>query len=238
MLLVQFDKLMAENAVVPHYQPIIELKSLKIIGYEVLARSSVAGLGSPAAMFSAASQLDLQTKLSQMMRWKGVQKTQLIENPPHLFLNTHPSEVLGPELIESMRSLRQLNGQQAITLEIHEAAVTKPALMKQLRQGLRELNIGLAFDDFGAGQARLTELFEVRPDYLKFDMSLIRNLHAASAEQIEMVGTLVQMARHMDILTLAEGVETEEESDVCQKVGFQLAQGYFFGRPMRLLGAG
>jgi EAL domain-containing protein (putative c-di-GMP-specific phosphodiesterase class I) len=237
MLLVQFDKLMSENAVVPHYQPIVQMEGEKLVGYEVLARSSVAGLGTPAAMFNAASQLDLQTKLSQMMRWKGVQRTQTIPNPPHLFLNTHPSEVLGAELIDSMVALRQLNGHQSMTLEIHEAAITKPSLMKELRKELRALNIGLAFDDFGAGQARLTELFEVRPDYLKFDMSLIRNIHVASAEQVEMVGTLVQMARHMDIVTVAEGIETREESQVCIRLGFELAQGFLFGRPARLLGA-
>jgi EAL domain-containing protein (putative c-di-GMP-specific phosphodiesterase class I) len=234
LLLVQFDKLMAENAVVPFYQPIVELQGQRTIGYEVLARSSVPQLGTPAAMFSVASQLDLQTKLSQMMRWKGVQKTLTIDDPPHLFLNTHPSELLGSELIESMRALRQLNHRQSLTLEIHEAAVTKPALMKELRNELRELNIGLAFDDFGAGQARLTELFEVRPDYLKFDMSLIRNIHEASAEQIEMVRSLVQMVRHMSIVALAEGVETAAERDVCIELGFELAQGYLFGKPVPL----
>jgi EAL domain-containing protein (putative c-di-GMP-specific phosphodiesterase class I) len=234
LLLVQFDKLMAENTVVPHYQPIVELHGQRTIGYEVLTRSSVPQLGTPAAMFSVASQLDLQTKLSQMMRWKGVQKTLTIDDPPHLFLNTHPSELLGPELIESMRALRQLNSRQSLTLEIHEAAVTKPALMKELRNELRQLNIGLAFDDFGAGQARLAELFEVLPDYLKFDMSLIRNIHEASAEQIEMVKSLVHMVRHMNIVPLAEGVESTAERDVCIELGFELAQGFLFGKPIPL----
>jgi EAL domain-containing protein (putative c-di-GMP-specific phosphodiesterase class I) len=231
LLLVQFDRLMAENEVVPHYQPIVDLDGEQIVGYEVLARSKVMGLESPAAMFSAAAQLNMQTKLSQMMRWKGVEKTQIVPDPPHLFLNTHPSELLGQELFESMRSLRQLNSRQPLTLEIHEAAVTNPALMKQLRQELRELNIGLAFDDFGAGQARLAELFEGLPNYLKFDMSLIRNIHQASAEQVKMIGSLVQMVRHMDVVPLAEGIESPAERDVCIELGFQLAQGYLFGKP-------
>ena len=231
LLLVQFDKLMAENAVVPYYQPIVELKGLTTIGFEVLARSSVAGLGSPAAMFSAASQLDLQTKLSQMMRWKGVQKTLTVKDPPHLFLNTHPSELRGPELVDSMRTLRQLNEKQPLTLEIHEAAVTEPSLMKELRDELRSLKIGLAFDDFGAGQARLAELFEVRPDYLKFDMSLIRNIHQASPEHVSMVRSLVQMVQHTGIVPLAEGIESDAELAVCVELGFEQAQGFLFGKP-------
>jgi EAL domain-containing protein (putative c-di-GMP-specific phosphodiesterase class I) len=133
-----------------------------------------------------------------------------------------------------MRALRQLNTRQSLTLEIHEAAVAKPALMKELRNELRQLNIGLAFDDFGAGQARLAELFEVVPDYLKFDMSLIRNIHEASAEQIEMVKSLVHMVRHMNIVPLAEGVESTAERDVCMELGFELAQGYLFGKPVPL----
>jgi EAL domain-containing protein (putative c-di-GMP-specific phosphodiesterase class I) len=234
ILLVQFDRLMAENAVVPHYQPIVRLEGESILGYEVLARSNLMGLETPFAMFSAATQLNLQTKLSQMMRWKGVHNTLTIANPPHLFLNTHPSELLGPELIESMQQLRELNPRQTLTLEIHEAAVTQPADIKEFRRELNELNIGLAFDDFGAGQARLAELFEGLPNYLKFDMSLIRNIHRASAEQVQMVGSLVKMVRQMDIIPLAEGIESREECDVCIELGFELAQGYLFGKPALL----
>jgi EAL domain-containing protein (putative c-di-GMP-specific phosphodiesterase class I) len=71
----------------------------------------------------------------------------------------------------------------------------------------------------------------VRPDYLKFDMALIRNIHEASTEQVEMVRSLVQMVRHMDIVPLAEGIETVPERDVCIELGFELAQGFLFGKP-------
>ena len=112
-----------------------------------------------------------------------------------------------------------------MTLEIHEAAVTKPALMKELRNELRQLNIGLAFDDFGAGQARLGELFDVLPDYLKFDMSLIRNIDKASVEQIEMVRSLVQMVRHMNIVPLAEGIESTSETQCMHGARFRTCSG-------------
>lgn len=234
MALVHFDKLMSEQAVVPNYQPIVSITDGSVTGYEVLARSPVTGLENPAAMFYAAKQLNLQTKLSQMVRLKSVEETRLIDAPPHLFLNTHPSELSEPGLIESMQVIRQQSPLQPLTLEIHESAVTESAAMKELRRALQDLDIGLAFDDFGAGQARLAELSEVHPDYLKFDMSFIRDIDQAADEKVQMVGALVNMVRELGIVPLAEGIETAGERDTCTQLGFELAQGFLFGRPVPL----
>ncbi len=67
------------------------------------------------------------------MRVKAVQETLSFQNPPHLFLNTHPAELEKP-LIESMKSLRAMNQSQRLTLEIHEKAITDTASMKRLRE--------------------------------------------------------------------------------------------------------
>ena len=235
LALVQFDRLMSDEAVVPHYQSIVDLRSKQIIGYEVLGRSRIPHLESPAAMFSAAAHFNLETKLSQMFRWKAVQETMSLSDLPHLFLNTHPIELEQPGLIESMKSLRELNIDQQITLEVHEGAVTNPATLRELRAALKELNIGLAFDDFGSGQTRLAELAVVHPEYLKFDISLIRSIDMATAEQKEMVATLVRMVKDLGVIALAEGIETEEECATCVALGFELAQGYYFGRPTPLI---
>ena len=77
LALVQFDKLMSERAVVPHFQPIVKMKDQEAIGYEVLARSRLFGLRDPKAMFSAAKFLDLEPELSRMMRWEGVRAWKL-----------------------------------------------------------------------------------------------------------------------------------------------------------------
>ena len=231
MALVQFDRLMSEEAVVPHYQPIVTLPDEQIVSFEVLVRSNVAGLEGPAAMFSAATRLSLETKLSQMIRWKAVQQTAQFDVPPHLFLNTHPVELQEPGLLESMRLLRELGGSQEITLEIHEKAVTDAKAMKELRAALVDIDIRLAFDDFGSGQARLREISEVHPDYVKFDMSLLRSIDEATAEHRRMIATLVTMTLDIGVVPLAEGLETTAERDVCVEFGFQLGQGFYFGRP-------
>ena len=103
--------------------------------------------------------------------------------------------------------------------------------MRNLRARLKELNIGIAYDDFGAGQTRLSELTEAPPDYLKFDISLIRGIDQAPPERQRMLASLVQMVTELGVNPLAEGIETAAEADVCRNIGFQTAQGFHFGRP-------
>jgi EAL domain-containing protein (putative c-di-GMP-specific phosphodiesterase class I) len=118
-----------------------------------------------------------------------------------------------------------------IVLEIHEAAVANLALIRRLRSELNELNIQLAYDDFGAGQDRLAQLTEVRPDFLKFHMALVRGIHLAGAQRQQFMESLVRMVRELGIVPVAEGVEDQEEHDSCRQLGFQLGQGYFYGKP-------
>ena len=91
--------------------------------------------------------------------------------------------------------------------------------------------MGLAYDDFGAGQARLLELAEVPPHYLKFDMSFVRGIHEAGPRRRHLLTSLVSVARDLLVYTVAEGVESKEEAEVCMRIGFTHAQGFHFGRP-------
>ena len=131
----------------------------------------------------------------------------------------------------SLRELRELSPESRIILEIHEASVTHVAQMRELRASRADLEIGLAYDDFGAGQARLVELVEVPPDYLKFDINLVRNIQSASAERQQMLSSLVRMVSDLGIAALAEGIEQQEEHETCQEIGFTFAQGYLYGKP-------
>ena len=193
LALVQFDKLMAEHAVTPFFQPIVSMATREIVGYEVLARSRLFGLEMPKEMFHVAAELNLEIELSVMLRWEGVLAGQAFPGRPHLFLNTHPRELAEPGLLASLVSLREAYPDQPLTLEIHESAVADAAWMAEIRPQLSQLNIGLAYDDFGAGQSRLNELSETAPDCVKFDMSLVRDIDAASPQRQEVVATLVQM---------------------------------------------
>ncbi len=232
LALVQFDKLMTERAVVPYFQPIVDMTNLRPIGYEVLGRSRIFGLRDPKAMFMAAALLSLEADLSRIFRWEGAVASADLPGPTQVFLNTHPTELKEPDLfIASLRELRDDFPEVQLVLEIHESAVTRPAQMRELRTALDDLNIQLAYDDFGAGQARLVELAEVPPDFLKFDLCLIQGIDNGSPTRQKMLESLVLMVRDLGIASVAECVETDGEHQVCSQLGFEFGQGFFYGRP-------
>jgi EAL domain-containing protein (putative c-di-GMP-specific phosphodiesterase class I) len=231
LALIQFDKLMSERAVVPHFQPIVSYPDARVEGYELLGRSRLFGLVSPHSMFSAAAVLDLEAELSRMMRSEGLRSAAALPGNPLLFVNTHPAEMSEQGVLEfSLRELRELAPQTRMVLEIHEAAVTCVRQMRELRAILSDLNIGLAYDDFGAGQARLAELGDVPPDYLKFDIEFIHEIDRASPERQRMLASFVHMVKDLGIASLAEGVETDAEDNICRQLGFEFAQGFYYGK--------
>jgi EAL domain-containing protein (putative c-di-GMP-specific phosphodiesterase class I) len=232
LALVQFDKLITDHVVTPLFQPIVLMATKKVVSYEALGSSRLFGLQTPAKMFLSAAELNLDIELSVMLRWESLLASQALTGPPHLFLNTHPRELAAAGLIASLELLRKAQPDQQLTLEIHESAVTNAVQMAELKSALTNLNISLAYDDFGCGQSRLYELSECSPDYVKFDMSLIRDIDTASPQRQEVVTVLVQMVHNLGIVTLAEGIETQAEDDACSKMGFDLGQGFFYGRPV------
>lgn len=231
LAMMQFDRLINDGNVFPYYQPIVVLDDLKQIGMEVLGRSRLFGLQYPNEMFYAASQLNLEAELSEAFRLRGAEVGKAFPPGMNLFLNTHPKELGQSRLYDSLVQLRRAEPDRPLTLEIHEAAATDLDMMRRLSAVLHDLNIQLAFDDFGVGRARLVELAEVRPDYLKFDMKLTKNIEEASTKHQQVVALFARMVNDLGIQTLAEGVETASCHEVLKQMGFKLGQGYYYGRP-------
>jgi EAL domain-containing protein (putative c-di-GMP-specific phosphodiesterase class I) len=231
LALVQFDRLMEKRLVTPFFQPIVTIDGASVLGYEVLARSRMFGLETSAALFGAATKLNLEIELSQMLRWEGIREGMTLPGSSRIYVNTHPLELGKPGLLESMEQVRNMTADVPITLEIHESAITSADEMYELRQRLKDLDIQIAYDDFGAGQNRLAELCNAPPDVLKFDMGLIRDIDKAPPERIKVLGSLVQIVLDLGVIALAEGIENEDEAKVCKELGFSMAQGYYFGRP-------
>ncbi len=230
----QFDRLIRDREVVPFFQSIVRLSDLSIIGYEALARSPLAGLQSPQAMFEIASLTGREADLSATCREVAIEAAGRLDTGDKLFLNTHPSEHLFDDVIPSLRKAQESSGSLPVVVEVHEGAVTDVGEMHEFSEQLRELRIELAYDDFGAGQSRLIELAKCPPRFLKFDRCLIENIDSAGPHHLRMVKTLVDMAREFETATLAEGVETAAEAQVCRSLGFDYAQGFYFARPMEV----
>jgi EAL domain-containing protein (putative c-di-GMP-specific phosphodiesterase class I) len=133
-----------------------------------------------------------------------------------------------------MEELRDLAPHLDLALEIHEKVLTKEGFVgfPELKKMLSESNIYIAYDDFGAGEARLLELADAPPHYLKFDRRFVMSINQPELrDRRQLLGSLVSLARDLRVKAIAEGIETAEEASTCEEIGFQLAQGYHFGRP-------
>ena len=216
------------------FQPIVDMPSRRVLACEALGRGRHPGLPeSPVELFEIAGTIgpETQAELSRLFRQRAVEMIRDQPEPPLLFLNTHAVELELPGLVESLEELRAFAPNVDLVLEIHETALAQADYIVWLRNRLMEINVGLAYDDFGAGQARLFELAEAPPHYLKFDRRFVTGIDHAPNSRQRLVASLVAAARELLVRTIAEGVETAEEAAACMRAGFSHAQGYYFGRP-------
>lgn len=230
-----FREMLAHRALTVRYQPIVRLDvpGLPVAAWEALGRADHPGVPqSIGELFRMAASLSAAAELSAVLREVAVaQSTGLPSPSPMLFVNTHPDEAITPDLLASLDRLRARAPALRLVLEIHERAITDLPRMRQLAASLAERGVGLAYDDFGAGQARLLELVEAPPDVLKFDRSLVAGLPQAPGARRQLVQSLVTMTRDLGIQALAEGVETADEAALCADLGFHLGQGWYYGHP-------
>jgi len=228
----ELPELLRDRQVTSLFQPIVSLPSGTLAGYEALGRGQHSRLPTtPLDLFEIAANVGAEAELSRVFREVALDLVLAKGRFPALFLNIHAAELETPGLVPDLVEARQRMAQLRMTLEIHEGALADLASVDRLRTQLSRSGVGIAYDDFGAGQARLLELAEVPPHYLKFDMSFIRGIDAAPASRQRLLTSLVSVARDLLVYTVAEGVETAEEADVCMHIGFTHAQGFFFGRP-------
>lgn len=232
----KLQALIRDRKVIPHFQPILKFSDKSVVGYEVLGRVADEGLpANPADLLDVAEWLGCGSDLSALFRETGVDQGRNIPGSPQLFVNTTPLEIYQMNvLLESMEKIHNMAVPNNIVLEINEKAAQDTNEMSRLRSSLIDLDIALAFDDFGVGQTRLVELAKVPPDYLKFDISLVRGIHLAPKRLHQMVSTFVRATQDLGISALAEGIECLEEAETCQELGFDLAQGFFYGKPLPL----
>jgi EAL domain-containing protein (putative c-di-GMP-specific phosphodiesterase class I) len=229
----ELKELLAEGCVGIVLQPIVRLPGGEVAGHEALGRGQHPRLPtSPAVLFQIAESAGLACELSRLFRRRTMELIRHRTDLPALFLNTHPTEWEQPGLVESLEEVIQLAPQVKLILEIHESVLAVPLTIQALRARLDQLGVGLAYDDFGAGQARLIELAEAPPHFLKFDRRFVGDIDKAPASKQRLLAALVAAARELMVETVAEGVATAGEAEVVTRMGFTHAQGFLFGRPI------
>jgi EAL domain-containing protein (putative c-di-GMP-specific phosphodiesterase class I) len=215
------------------FQPIVALPRGTVTAYEVLGRGAHPDLPTgPKELFRIAETMEREAELSRLFRRRAIEIAVATgKKLPPLFLNTHPSELGQAALIDSLSEVRRIGPDLDLAIEIHEAALAKPQVIANLKRELDALGMRLALDDFGLGE-RILQLAEVPPHYLKFDISMVKDIVTAPPSKRRLLAMLMAAAREVNALPIAEGIETETEAQVCASAGFTLAQGYYFATPL------
>ena len=228
----EFRTLLQGQGLESAIQPIVAASDGALFAYELLGRGGHPHLPrSPVHLFHLAARLNLEAELSTAFRHHGVEAVAARLGTAALFINAHPAETFTAGFCESLEQIVRRHPSLALVVEIHETAIVETAQMRELGARLAALGVRFAYDDFGAGQARLSELADVPAHFIKFDMGLIHDIDSASAKKQRVVFDLVRLVRDLGSTPLAEGVETEAEAKVCREMGFHLIQGYLTGRP-------
>src|SRR5262249_21664446 len=171
-------------------------------GYESLGRGSHPNLSAnPAQLLGMAEQYDLAPELSQVFRLAMIKEAVHLPPGVPVFVNLHPSEIGNDSLplLASLHAAREaLGAVHPLVAEFHEDAVADADSLRLFRDHLHALGIRLAYDDFGAGQARLAQLAEAPPDYIKLDRVLIQDVHQMPARQ-ELIRALTRVASDLGI---------------------------------------
>ena len=216
------------------YQPVVDLMERRSIGYEALTRVTTSAFSGPDALFKAAYDNDSVWRLERLCRERAILGVRGIPPDHLLFLNVEPDSIYDPAL-RSEQIFEQLRAASLkptqVVLEITEhAAVQDHEAFRQMLNYFQFHGFRLAVDDVGSGYSGLKSIAELRPDFIKIDMALIRDIHLHPIKQ-DLTATITRFSSSSGTTLIAEGVEKVEELRCLQRIGVRYAQGYLFARP-------
>lgn len=219
-----------------HLQPIIDIQSNEIFGYESLLRASSPDVFmSPGKLFQVASQTGLHSLLDQRAREEAIKaRNGKISPGVKSFINFLPSTIYNPDfcLQHTFRIVEKYKIDPADlifevveTEKIEDVDHLRSVLDRYKKEGMK-----VALDDVGAGFSTVDMLELLQPDYVKIDRSYI-SFCDQDVEKQKFLKETNERAQALGIKTLAEGIERIEEFELCKSLGYNLAQGYLVGKP-------
>lgn len=223
-----------------YYQPVIDVKTEKLLEYEALARwdDPAYGLLQPWQFIEPLEKANLIYKVDTfILAQYGRERQECMKRGEHLApisFNLSRTDFYSCDIYSIVKDTMEQYEipPDALHVEITESAVTRD--LEQLKEAIRkfhDLGLEVWMDDFGSGYSNLNILKELDFDVIKLDMAFLRNFNCDSAIIIK---NIIHMARELNIRTLAEGVETRALFDFLQEAGCDMAQGYYFSRPIPL----
>ncbi len=231
-------ELLAEEALTIHFQPIVSLRQKAVVGLEALARPrQESGPWSVPDLFRAARERGGDLELDRLLRRMAMEAYRATEFPggvrPLLFVNFE-SSLLDRGVAGSGHILKAVEATGLdpgdVAIEINESEVVDAGALRAFVDFYRSRGFLIALDDLGAGHSNLPRVAALRPDVLKVDRALIQGIDRDFYKQ-ETFRSLVNLGAWTGCQVLAEGVETEAETEACAMLGAALFQGFHFARP-------
>ncbi len=148
-------------------------------------------------------------------------------------VNVSIDQLYDTQFIERLEHIVRSSGivPQPLVIEVTESIAAVADTVLQRLHELKNLGVGIAIDDFGTGYSSLSYLRDFPADYLKIDRSFISRIEKHESDR-KLVATVIELARHFTLATVAEGVETSRQMQILQDCGVEYLQGYLIGRPM------
>lgn len=229
-----------KNELSLHYQPLVHLKTQRVVGAEALLRwhNPVLGNVPPDKFISLAERngqiIDignfvLHTALSQTAKWYKA-----VEHDFKIAINISPLQIRNPRFLEHVADLLKLYQlpATALELEITEGLLLQDEHIAQFTiQKLQQLGIKISLDDFGTGYSSLSYLQKYSFNTLKIDRCFIKKLEENKQDR-ELTKTIIAIGKKLNLEVIAEGVETVNQDAFIRKECCDLGQGYFYGKPM------
>ena len=226
------NKIITENHLTYHVQPIIETTTGNIVAYEALMRCTGDVKMEPKQILSiAASQNSLYAveKLTFYNTLKLLSENQSVFENRKLFINSMCEYTLNED---DFNELYLTYGEllEKCVIEIVEDSTATPEAIDTIKKRLNFTHSQLAIDDYGTGYSNSSNLLKYRPDYVKIDRSLISDIHNDMKKQ-QLVTQIIDFCHDNQLQTLAEGVETAQEMKTVIRLGIDLIQGYYTSKP-------
>lgn len=226
----------AANEIVPHFQPLVDFKTGRIVGVEMLARwpHPTRGMVSPADFIPVAEDSGVIAPMTLSLLRQACRAA--VQWPAYVTLacNLSPLQLHDPALPGIIADVLAETGFPAerLELEITESALVGDIdLARRLLNEVKVLGVRLALDDFGTGYSSLRHLQLLPFDKLKIDQSFVAGmLH--DQESAKIVSAVVGLGHSLGLTTVAEGVETEDVAALLRELGCDVGQGWLFGRPV------
>lgn len=209
------------------FQPIVDLRRGIAGGYETLARFPGAKALGPDRWFESARRMGVSAQLESILIGKALEARRDLPAGGFLALNVRPEDLGSSEVQDTIAAAGALD---RVIFELTDHTTMSNAQINEDLGPIKEMGGRVAIDDVGASYSGISRINRLRPDFLKIDRHLIAGIED-DPEKLGLIESLVTVARRVDAVVIAEGVETLAELDAVLGLDLPLAQGFGLGRP-------